>query len=635
MNSESIKPIDTTLRSEQSELSRPSALEAATDRAGRRRPRKPRAERPNRDLPIAFAYLRVSTKEQARTGGGAEGYSIPAQRDACRVKAASLGAVIEEEYVDAGESARSADRDNLQRMLQDIKTVRPDYVIVHKIDRLARNRADDIAINLLLKKYGVTLISCTENIDDTPSGRLLYGLMAEIAQFYSGNLALEVMKGLVRKAEEGGTPFRAPLGYLNRRETRGSVEYSWVDLDPERAEIIRWCFEQYATGEWSGIDLTLAAREKGLTNRPRGDSSDKSIGLTGMYHMLQNPYYMGVVSYRGIHYEGKHPVLVEPDTWLLVQDILAAHTNSEKDRVHSHYLRGTIYCSSCGARLIYSQNKGNGGTYTYYFCSKKKTRANNCTRPAMRVERIEEGIAAFYYQFRVTPAYAEQIRQAVREELAAQQADARRSLQRATKRKQQVQDERQKLLRAHYAGAVPQDLLASEMKRLTRELAEADAEIAASKTTNTDIEAKLDAALKAAGSCETAYLGAPEHIRRQINQGFFEKLYIGEDGSIERAEFTEPFRALLNAGHALAYADKTGTDTVAQAAPGAPATPGAGNDATNRTAPSVVLLNAISTDVTERIQKTTVRDVVADRGLNQNYMVGDTGIEPVTSTVSR
>ncbi len=182
------------------------ALEAAQSRAPRRSRATP--SRPTtRDLPIGFSYCRVSTKEQARTGGGAEGYSIPAQRDACRIKAAGMGVSLEPqyEYVDAGESARTADRTELQRMLRDIKIIRPDYVFIHKIDRLARNRADDIAINLLLKQYGVTLISCTENIDDTPSGRLLYGLMAEIAQFYSGNLALEVKKGLLRKAEEGGT----------------------------------------------------------------------------------------------------------------------------------------------------------------------------------------------------------------------------------------------------------------------------------------------------------------------------------------------------------------------------------------------------------------------------------------------
>ena len=599
------------------------ALEAARTRAVRVA-KSASVVVPARDVLIAFSYLRVSTKEQARTGGGAEGYSIPAQRDACHVKAASLGAVIQEEYVDAGESARNADRDDLQRMLQDIKTVRPDYVIVHKIDRLARDRADDIAINLLLKKYGVTLISCTENIDDTPSGRLLYGLMAEIAQFYSGNLAQEVMKGLLRKVQEGGTPFRAPLGYVNRRETRGSVEYSWVELDSERADIICWCFEQYATGEWAAADLTLAAQAKGLTSRPTPTKPSTPIPLNTMLYILSNPYYMGVVVYKGIHYEGKHSVLVEPDTWLRVQDILAAHTNGEKDRVHSHYLRSTIYCSECGARLVYSQNKGNGGTYTYYLCVKKKTKANNCTRPAVRVERIEDGIAALYRQLQIEPEHADDIRQGVRSELAAQEQEARRGLQRAAKRKQQVQDERQKLLQAHYAGAIPQDLLAAEMNRLTRELIEADAEIAAAKITNADIEAKLAAALRAAGHCVAAYLTAPDHIRRQINQGFFKKLWIDEDGTVERVEFNEPFQALLgDLGTVTPTATASEMDGEERTAGQEGETTGQGRTL-RQTAYNVTV-------VTPCKQNTTHRDISCSvRGVNENYVVAATGIEPVT-----
>src|SRR6266568_8831066 len=94
----------------------------------------------------------------------------------------------------------------------------------------------------------------------------------------------------------------------------------------------------------------------------------------------------------------------------------------------------------------------------------------------------------FYGHFQLAPDYAAQIQQAVRDELGNQQAEASRGLKRATKRKQQVQDERQKLLRAHYAGAVPQDLLASEMKRLTRDLAEAEVHITAAKSTITDVE---------------------------------------------------------------------------------------------------------------------------------------------------
>src|SRR6185369_18051285 len=98
----------------------------------------------------ALIYLRVSTKEQASTGGSAEGFSIPAQREACRRKAGSLGAVVIDEFIDAGESARSKNRPELQRMLKYIDGESVDFVIVHKVDRLARNRADDVEISLAL-----------------------------------------------------------------------------------------------------------------------------------------------------------------------------------------------------------------------------------------------------------------------------------------------------------------------------------------------------------------------------------------------------------------------------------------------------------------------------------------------------
>ncbi|WP_366942363.1 zinc ribbon domain-containing protein [Amycolatopsis sp.] len=90
------------------------------------------------------------------------------------------------------------------------------------------------------------------------------------------------------------------------------------------------------------------------------------------------------------------------------------HTRSaiftgEKDRTHNHYLRSTIFCSACGRRKIYSESKGNGGIYPYFFCVKQKTKTNNCQRSAVRAEKIEEGIASFYSTFRVRPEHARQI----------------------------------------------------------------------------------------------------------------------------------------------------------------------------------------------------------------------------------
>ncbi len=103
---------------------------------------------------IAVSHLRVSTKEQAEKGGSAEGFSIPAQREANQRKADQLGATIVEEFVDAGESARKADRPELMRMIQYVTKYKTNYCIVHKVDRLARNRADDVTILLASRTPG-------------------------------------------------------------------------------------------------------------------------------------------------------------------------------------------------------------------------------------------------------------------------------------------------------------------------------------------------------------------------------------------------------------------------------------------------------------------------------------------------
>jgi DNA invertase Pin-like site-specific DNA recombinase len=62
-----------------------------------------------------------------------------------------------------------------------------DYVIVHKVDRLARNRYHDATISYTLQAGGIELVSVTENIDDTPFGRFMHAIVAANAEFYSAN----------------------------------------------------------------------------------------------------------------------------------------------------------------------------------------------------------------------------------------------------------------------------------------------------------------------------------------------------------------------------------------------------------------------------------------------------------------
>ncbi len=143
-------------------------------------------------------YLRVSSSRQADTDYDEEGYSIPAQRGGCQRKAEGIGVPLarDPDYIDRGESAKTADRPALQAMLERVeRDASIGYVFVHKLDRLARNRVDDIEIVTRIRAAGAQIVSVAENIDETPSGVLLHGIMASIAEFYSRNLATEILKG--------------------------------------------------------------------------------------------------------------------------------------------------------------------------------------------------------------------------------------------------------------------------------------------------------------------------------------------------------------------------------------------------------------------------------------------------------
>ena len=117
----------------------------------------------------AVIYLRVSTKEQAE-----EGYSIPAQAEACRRFVAEQGWELPDEYVDRGESARTADRPQLQAMLAQLAHDRSiETLVVRKLDRLARNLEDHAAIRAALRKADVQLHSVTESLEDSASSKLV------------------------------------------------------------------------------------------------------------------------------------------------------------------------------------------------------------------------------------------------------------------------------------------------------------------------------------------------------------------------------------------------------------------------------------------------------------------------------
>jgi site-specific DNA recombinase len=98
---------------------------------------------------------------------------------------------------------------------------------------------------------------------------------------------------------------------------------------------------------------------------------------------------------------------------------------------------------------------------------------------------------------------------------------------------------------AHYAGAVPLDLLRQEQDRLTTEIAQAEAHLETAERSSGDVQATLDKALDLLANCHRAYRKAPGHLRRQFNQALFERLLVHDD-RITGAEIAEPFATLAD-----------------------------------------------------------------------------------------
>jgi len=66
---------------------------------------------------------------------------------------------------------------------------------------------------------------------------------------------------------------------------------------------------------------------------------------------IYNPYYKGIVKYNGVEHQGRHTPLIDEATWDRVQEVLKSKFNGERTRIHEHYLKSTVFCGKCGARL--------------------------------------------------------------------------------------------------------------------------------------------------------------------------------------------------------------------------------------------------------------------------------------------
>jgi len=323
----------------------------------------------------AVLYCRVSTTEQASN------LSLPTQEKACREYCAKQGYEVGEVFIDAGESAKSTDRPEFLRLLTYCREQksRVHAVIVYSLTRFSRNSADHHAITTLLRGLGITLRSVTEPIDESPSGRLMEGILAAMAQFDNDVKSERVTVGMQAARALGRWVSRPPLGYLNGPRTGPSLI-----PDPVRAQAVRQAFALFAAG------LRGRALIQRLTAMGLRTTHGNPLTKQTLYMVLRNRAYIGYLRSpgSGCGPRGDFDPLIPEDTFTRVQQrLLEAPTSTRAIARHRNHpdfpLRRFARCGVCDRPLSGSWSKGRGRRYAFYHC-----RAG-CTRtPAPALEAV-------------------------------------------------------------------------------------------------------------------------------------------------------------------------------------------------------------------------------------------------------
>ena len=243
-------------------------------------------------------YIRVSTDLQA-----AEGYSLDAQRVKLDAYCTAQGwqSCPDHIYIDAGESAKSTDRPAFRAMLQAAAEGQVTRIVAVKLDRIARNVRDFLALVDDLQALGVDLVLLAESFDTgTPAGRFALTMFAAMAELERSVITDRVMTGKRQKAQGGGYNGSAvPFGY--------TYEAGEMVTDDAQARTVRSIFVDFLSGS------TMAAIARGLNAAAIPTAKGGAWYVSTVRYILRNGAYAGLSQWDGVESDGAiYPAIITP-----------------------------------------------------------------------------------------------------------------------------------------------------------------------------------------------------------------------------------------------------------------------------------------------------------------------------------
>ncbi len=345
----------------------------------------------NADYTPAALYARVSSDRQDVD------LSVAAQLRALRDHARKNGYIVAREYVDEAESGRIADRPEFRKMIDAASKTNAPFreILVWKFSRFTRKREHAVAFKSMLRRKGVRVVSITEQADDTPTGKLLEGIIESVDEFYSENLAQEVTRGMREAASRGfWVASRTPYGYNRVMVQDGPKKRPTLEPDPDAARVVKRIFDMAEAGTGM-LKIAQALNDEGIAS-PAGKLWSKN----GIHFILRNEVYTGALVW-GAKGKGKDepvrvdkafPSIVSKTRFRRVNRLMRSRApkRAHPRRVGSTYLlSGLVKCKACNRAL--SGQDAKSGQFAYYVCQSIMKRGKDaCDTPRLNARRFEE-----------------------------------------------------------------------------------------------------------------------------------------------------------------------------------------------------------------------------------------------------
>lgn len=303
---------------------------------------------------ITGIYIRVSTDEQAK-----HGFSIRAQQEKLLNYAKIKDWDIYNIYIDEGISGKNLDREQVQKLILDIKKRNINNVLVFKIDRLTRSTKDLIDLIELFQKYNCEFNSLTESIDtSSPTGRMFIKIIGLFAEFERETIVERIKVGLERKVKEGYSlcSSTTSLGYNRIKGQKIQT------INETESKIVKKIYEMFLN------DVSISKIKKYLDENNIKTKKGKEWTNKNIVNILSNPNYIGYVRYgintkKYFEAKGNHKSLIDEDVFKLVREKLKNRLRTNDDAYYSNKLE-----CLCNKKMYTKRTYANNKCYINYLC---------------------------------------------------------------------------------------------------------------------------------------------------------------------------------------------------------------------------------------------------------------------------